>query len=91
MCNVKTGADVKHKGDLQNLITSVILRQSGVFTKDDVIDGVRAKLQGSVYVDNGEVIQRIEDTLHQLFIINCLICDGKQYQLSMSFPAVTKR
>lgn len=91
MCNVKTGANVKHKGDLQNLITSVILRQSGMFTKDDVIRGVRAKLQGSVYIDSGEVIQRIDDTLHQLFVINCLTCDGKQYQLSMSFPSVSKR
>lgn len=91
MCNVKTGADVKHKGDLQNLITSVILRQSGTFTKDDVAAGVRAKLQGSAYLDSHEVEQRIEDTLHQLFIIDCLKSDGKQYQLSMSFPAVTKR
>ena len=36
MCKVKEGKDVKTKGDLQNLVTSVILRQTSEFTVDDI-------------------------------------------------------
>lgn len=92
MCNVKEGKDVKNKGDLQNLVTSVILRQTSEFSVDDIYNGTRARLVGSDYYDSLEVKQRCEDTLNTLFNINCLKSDGHgKYQLAMSWPAVNKR
>ena len=92
MCNIKQGANVKTIGDLQNLVTGVILRQTSEFSIDDIYNEVRARLTGSDYYDSSEVRQRCEDTIHTLFNINSLnvLEDGK-YQLAMSFPAVTKR
>lgn len=92
MCNVKEGRDVKNDGDLQNLITSVILRQTLEFSVDDIYNGVRDRLTGSDYYDSLEVRQRCEDTIHTLFNINCLkILGHGKYQLAMSWPAVNKR
>lgn len=91
MSNVKEGKDVKTKGDLQNLVTSVILRQTSEFSIDDIYKGTSAKLVGSDYYDSMEVKQLCEETLNTLFIINCLKRNqhGK-YQLAMSWPAVNK-
>lgn len=92
MCNVKEGRDVKNDGDLQNLVTSVILRQTLEFSVDDIYNGVRDRLTGSDYYDSLEVRQRCEDTIHTLFNINCLkILGHGKYQLAMSWPAVNKR
>lgn len=89
MCNVKEGKDVKAKGDLQNLVTSVILRQTSEFTVDDIYNGTLARLVGSDFYDNLEVRQRCEDTIHTLFNIDCLkILGHGKYQLAMSWPAV---
>ena len=71
MCNVKEGRDVKNDGDLQNLVTSVILRRTSEFSVDDIYNGVRDRLTGSDYYDSLEVRQRCEDTIHTLFTINC--------------------
>jgi hypothetical protein len=92
MCNIKTGTNVQTEGDLQNLVTSVILRQTSEFSVDDIYNGVRAKLTGSVYYNSPEVKRRCEDTINTLFIIDSIkVKDHGKYQLSMSFPAVTKR
>lgn len=92
MCNVKEGKDVKTKGDLQNLITSVILRQTSEFSVDDIYNSTLARLTGSDYYDSLEVKQGCEDTIETLFIIDCLKSDGHgKYQLAMSWPAVNKR
>ena len=89
MCNVKEGKDVKTKGDLQNLVTSVILRQTSEFTVDDIYNGTLARLVGSDFYDSLEVKQRCEDTISTLFIIDCLDVVGHgKYKLHMSFPAV---
>lgn len=89
MCNVKEGKDVKTKEDLQNLVTSVILRQTSEFTVDDVYNGTLARLVGSDSYDSLEVKQRCEDTISTLFIIDCLDVVGHgKYKLHMSFPAV---
>ena len=91
MCNIKEGKDVKTKGDLQNLVTSVILRQMSEFSVDDIYNCTRAKLVGSVYYDSLEVKQYCEDTINTLFNINSLKSDGHgKYQLAMSWPAVNK-
>ena len=92
MCNVKEGTDVKTKGDLQNLVTSVILRQISEFTVDDIYNGTLARLVGSDFYDSLKVKQRCEDTISTLFIIDCLEVVGHgQYKLHMSFPSVVPR
>lgn len=92
MCNVKEGINVKTQGDLQNLVTSVILRQTSEFCVDDIYNAVRAKLTGSVYYDSSEVRQRCEDTINTLFIIDCLkTLEHGKYQLAMSWPAISGR
>lgn len=92
MCKIKEGAAVQTKGDLQNLVTSVILRQTSTFSAEDIYQATRAKLIGSNYLDRPELKQRCEDTLATLFIIDCIRSVGKGiYSLSMSFPAVNRR
>lgn len=92
MCNVKEGKDVKNKGDLQNLVTSVILRQTSEFTVDDIYNGTLARLVGSDFYDSLDVKQCCEDTISTLFIIGCIeaVIRGK-YQLCMSFPSISSR
>ena len=92
MCNIKEHEDVKTIGDLQNLVTSVILRQTSEFSVDDIYNGTRARLIGSSYYDSLEVKQRCEDTINTLFIIDCLEVVGHgKYKLHMSFPSVVPR
>lgn len=91
MCKIKEGADVQNKGDLQNLVTSVILRQTSTFSAEDIYQAAREKLNGSDYCNRPEVRQRCEDTISTLFIIDSLRSVGKgRYRLAMSFPAVDK-
>ena len=92
MCNVKEGKDVKTKGDLQNLVTSVILRQTSEFTVDEIYSGTLARLIGSVFYDSLEVKQLCEESIDVLFLINCLKSVGHgKYELHMSFPSVVPR
>lgn len=92
MCNIKEHEDVKTIGDLQNLVTSVILRQTSEFSVDDIYNGTRARLIGSSYYDSLEVKQSCEDTINTLFIIDCLEVVGHgKYKLHMSFPSVVPR
>jgi len=90
MSNVKEGKDVKNKGDLQNLITSVILRQTSEFSVDDIYNGTRARMLGSEYYDSPEVKNYCKETLDTLYNNDCLkrVEKGK-YQLAMGWPAVT--
>ena len=92
MCNVKEGVNVKTKGDLQNLVTSVFLRQASSFTVEDVYNGILDRLKGSDWYNSPEVKQCCKDTLTTLFINDCIRHDeyGK-YKLSMSFPAIKGR
>ena len=89
MCNVKEFKDVKTKGDLQNLVTSVILRQTSEFTVDDIYNGTLARLVGSDFYDSLEVKQLCEESIDVLFLINGLKSVGKgKYKLALSFPSV---
>lgn len=92
MCNVKEGKDIKTKGDLQNLITSVILRQTSEFTVDDIYNDTLARLVGSDFSNSLEVKQRCKVTISTLFIIDCLdVVEHGKYKLHMSFPSVIPR
>lgn len=92
MCKIKEGAAVQTKGDLQNLVTSVILRQTSTFSVEDIYQAARAKLIGSDYLDRPELRQRCQDTISTLFVIDCIrSVDKGMYTLAMSFPAVNRR
>lgn len=89
MCKMKEGAAVQTKGDLQNLVTSVNLRQTSTFSAEDTY---QAKLEGSDYRDRPELMQRCVDTISTLFIIDCVRSVGKGvYSLAMSFPTINGR
>lgn len=91
MCNVREGADVRTKGDLQNLITSVILRQTSTFSFADIYQAANRKLAGSEYQNRQEIEKRCKDTISALYLMDCLKSEGKgQYSLAMSFPSVNK-
>lgn len=90
MCNVKEGPEVKTKADLQNLVTSVLLRQKNEFTLDDIIQGANARLVGSAYFESKELEECCKNTLNTLFNINSIrsVSKGK-WKLTMSWPAVS--
>ena len=97
--NIRKNENVRHTGDLQNLITSAILRQDGMFSKEDIYKKVEKDLEGSDFAEGGvrrresDVKSRVDDTLNTLSINGCISFDSKQkkYKLTMSFPAVNKR
>lgn len=92
MCNVKENENVKTRADLQNLVTSVILRQTDEFTLDDVVHDANLRLVGSPYYATEELTARCSDTLHTLFIFNGIQSAGKdKYSPGRSWPAVSAR
>lgn len=94
--NIRRNRDLKTKGDLQNAITSVILRQTGWFSKQDIYEKVEEAIKFSIYGKYGKgrktinLEERIEETMNILSINDCIRYDSdrRKYQLSMSFPAV---
>ena len=99
MANIRRNEEVKHRGDVQNLITSIILRQSTAFSEEDIYACVETNLERSDFAKNGmrrdeiDVKAMIDDTLNTLFVIDCLTYDPKQgkYGLNMSFPAISTK
>lgn len=47
MCKVKTGRDICTDRDVQNLVTSVILRQKRNFQRNDIVLQTRNKMKAS--------------------------------------------
>ena len=89
---VKENANVKTKTDLQNLVTSVILRQTEEFTLEDVIRSANSRLVGSTYYESEELKERCNDTLNTLYLIGSISGTPKgKYTLTMSWPAVSAR
>jgi len=90
MCRVRVREDVESKADLQNLITSVILRQRSPFSIQDILDNTKNQLIGSHFEDSDDITkQMIEDTITELNLIDCVRSIGnKKYKLTMSFPAI---
>lgn len=92
MCNIKTGSNVKHHGDLQNLITSAILRQTNTFSVNDIYVQVNEKLVGSKYHDCGSTKQLCTDTIDKLYnICGVGTADDGKYKLTLSWPSINKR
>lgn len=89
---LKEFASVKTRADLQNLITSIILRQTDEFTLDDVVRDTNLRLVGSSYYGTEELTARCADTLHTLFVFNGIQSAGKdRYSPGLSWPAVSAR
>lgn len=89
---LKENENVKAKADLQNLVTSVILRQTDEFTLEDIVRSANLRLAGSTYYASEELKFRCEDTIETLFLIGSISTTPKgKYVLSMSWPAVSTR
>ena len=99
MANIPRNEEVKHRGDVQNLVTGIILCQSTAFSEEDICACVEANLERSDFAQNGmrqdeiDVKAIVNDTLNTLFVIGCLTYDSKQnkYGLHMSFPAISTK
>lgn len=57
MCEVKKNKDVQTESDLQNLVTSVILRQEDSFNVEQIYDFINADLCDSKYKDEQNLIK----------------------------------
>lgn len=64
MCKVKTGRNVCTNQDVQNLVTSVILRQKCNFNRDAIIEQIENRLQDSeVQLAERQVEKMVSNTL----------------------------
>lgn len=92
MCNVKEGKTVSTKEDLQNVVISEILRQTSIFSMQELIIKVNDRLMGSRYHDSVELRKKCEDTIDILYSINRLkITESGLFKLSISFPSITPK
>lgn len=94
MCKVKTGTDVQTAADLQNLVTSVILRQVHPFSKDTIKEQVLSKLEGSEFSSDDEkktqVLKLCDRTLKFMVLSSSIRSKGmddNRYRLTLSFPS----
>lgn len=63
MAKVKIGRDVKNEGDLQNLVTGIILRADGEFTLEEILPVINWNLRGSAYHKSEKVEACLRKTL----------------------------
>lgn len=91
MCKVKTGEAVVRHADMQNLVTSVILRQKKLFTIPKLEQQVFEKLKGSSF-GKGEsyedaVRKACRQTISYMEVSGSLYSEnGKEYCLAIAFP-----
>ena len=98
MANIRKNRDVKKHGDVQNVITSAILRTQGMFSKEDIYQQVENAVKFSCYGKYGkkrnqiDIQKMIDDTIETLWIIDCIkyFESENKYKLSMGFPALQK-
>lgn len=91
MCRIKEGANIKTAADLQNLVASVILRQTTAFSLEDVCHRVATKAEGSELNNSNEILKRCSETISALYLIDCVRnIDDNRYKLTMSFPSTSK-
>ena len=86
MCNIKVRNEIRSKQDVQNLITAIILRQKGVYTKKYLVKATNYYLPDPkvrVVVDPIKVEGMIDETL-AVFRKNGKVksCDGKYMLVS---------
>lgn len=92
MCKVKTGAAVRTSADLQNLVTSSILRQPKPFTKSEIITQILKLLVNSPYASEKEQICDTCD--HTIMFMelagNIRSTADNHYRLTVSFPSYNR-
>lgn len=94
MANIRKNSKIRHKGDVQNLITSAILTQKGEFTRKDIFMKVHENLKYSPYGKYGKLRgtikleDMINDTINTLWTIDAIKSDGEKYVLHINFPAL---
>lgn len=89
MCKVKMGSDVKKECDLQNLITHVILCQTGDFSFVDVLNEVNDGLRGSIYQKKATRVEGLcKRTLTLMDFSDTVYSYGDdRYCLMVSYPS----
>lgn len=91
MCRIKEGADIRSFADLQNLVTSVILRQTTTFSLKDVCERIQEKATGSSFDGTEEITKCCLETISTLYLIDCVSDIGEnKYKLTMTFPSTFK-
>lgn len=89
---VKENANVKSRVDLQNLITSVLLKQTDDFTLEDIIHETNLRLVGSPFYASDEMKSRCSDILNTFFLFDNVQCVGLgKYVLSLACSPVSAR
>lgn len=90
MCKVRTKEDITTPADLQNLVTSVILRETSSFSVQDILSKTKDKVKGSPFENSDDRIKRIcENTIIELNQIDCVrLLEKDRYKLAMSFPSI---
>lgn len=90
MCKVKQGALVATEADLQNLVTSVILRQTSDFTVGDICKRTNDSLLGSAFADSEAIMHHCYETISALYSIDYLrAVQTGHYKLSIPFPSLS--
>ena len=64
--SIRKNRTISTTQDLQDVITSVILRQHGIFNKTHLIKSVNKYLQGSIFFHKKIVEEMIDSTLQTL-------------------------
>ncbi len=59
MCNVNSGALIKNKQDIQNLVIGIIFRQQDKYKPEDISDIVQYYMRGSTYLIDKKSLQNI--------------------------------
>ena len=84
MCRVKLRNEIKSEQDVQNLITAIILRQRGLYTKDYLVAATEHYLPDRterVVVSTMAVKDMIDNTLSIFRANGKVTCDNGQYKV----------
>lgn len=80
MCTIKTGVDIQDEHDLQNLVTSHIIRAREPFAISNMVDKVMESCEGSLLNIADKYIRHlVTTTTYALLRCDYLDCDGEQY------------
>lgn len=89
MCKVKTGERVEKRQDLQNLVTSVILRSGRDFNENVIYASVKHKLKKSNYGNDEVMIKAmIKSTCRVMENNDCLIYKNGNYHMQEALAAL---
>ncbi len=80
MCKVKTGALIVNKGDVQNMIVGIILRQQNKYKKEEILEMSKKYFQGSALeMDNNTFMEIIEENLEIFSRNEKIFCENGNY------------